>query len=356
MRRTIAAVALLTSACAHRPAFDTYRLRGPLLVPPGVKGPEITERTLVSDIKPGPGNCAAESPLLHVRKKRLVVTASRESLLAPKQPGWLSGWSAQAEADGCVPQGEGLRLANLIASLLPLESHAVYRLLHVNDVQAGYVELGAENRLEVRSPIGEGELHTSAVTGNGAQLTVDLQPAPALTGFEIGWFAVRPNAGRPGYHFEPLSAERTTRNGVEHLSAPSTNFFHFPPQAAFFRLLYKTDDSGVIAMIVSGATREDLEVHTRMSCQQAGQYCTTLPRRIGVNPFLAVMVNGREIAVLLDGTVRSAIQAGGANPDAVLSTLAVSRPYAGLLRAVEFDRSQPAILGLKLAGGEQLTW
>jgi hypothetical protein len=362
MRGFVPALALLTAACVHKPVFDTYRLRGPVLVPPGVLGPEVVQRTLVSDIAPGKGSCAGEAPLLQLRKKRIVVTVDRESLLQQKQPGWLANWTMQAEAHGCIAQGEGLRLANLIADSVPLESQVAFRLLHPNDVQSGYVELGAHNRLEVRSPIYAGPLDTAAVTGSGAQLTVDLKAPAALAGFEIAWYALRPDPARGGFRFEPLYADRTTAGGVEHLAAPTVNYLQFPPQAAFYRLFYKTDDNGVTAIVISGATREDLDRRTRAvgadasTCEKAAGLCVVLPKRVGVNPFLTVTVNEKEITVPLGATVRSAIQGAGRSPETVVATLTVSRPYSGQLRSVEFDRAGPEILNLKLAGGEHLAW
>jgi len=362
MRGLIVALALFSFACAHKPVFDTYRLRGPVLVPPGVAAPETGQRTLVSEIARGTGSCTQEAPMLQLRKKRLIVTVDREALLQQKQPGWLSNWTMQAEADGCIAQGQGLRLAHLIAESVPLDSQTVYRLLHPNDVQSGYVELGAENRLEVRSPVGTAPLETSAVTGSGGQLTVDLKPSGALAGFDIAWYALRPNPGRMGFHFEALSADRTTSAGVEHLAAPAVNYFQFAPAAAFYRLFYKTDDNGVTAILISGATRDDLDRRTKAvgadasACEKSAGLCVVLPRRVGVNPFLVVTVNEKEVTVPLGGTVRSAIQAGGQRPDAVVATLTVSRLYSGQLRTVEFDRASPEILNLKLNGGERLAW
>ena len=362
MRGSLLTLTLLTAACVHKPALDTYRLRGPVLVPPGVAAPEVAQRSLVTDIAPGKGSCAREAPMLQLRKKRLLVTVDREFLLQQKQPGWLSNWTMLAEAHGCIAQGEGLRLANLIAESVPLESQIAFRLLHANDVQSGYVELGAQNRLEVRSPIGGVDLQTAAVTGSGAQLTVDLKPTSELTGFEIAWYALLPNSGRSGFHFQPLFADRTTRTGVEHLSAPSVNYLQFPPQAAFYRLFYKTDDNGVTAVVISGTSREDLDHRTKIvaadasACEKAGGLCALLPKRVGVNPFLLVTANDKEVTVPLGGTVRSAIQIAGQTPDVALATLTVSRPYGGQLRPVVFDRASPDILNLKLGGGEHLAW
>jgi hypothetical protein len=355
----IAAMAFLAVGCVHRPVFDTYRLRSAVLIPPGVAGGEVALRTLPAGVAGGKGSCAAQAPMLQLRKKRLTLTVDGAALAQQKQAGWLSEWTLKAERDGCIAPGEGALLAQRIVQAVPLDSVTVYRLLHPNDVQSGYVELGPENRLEVRSAISGAPIDTAAVTGSGAQLTVDLKPTAALAGFEIAWYALRPNAGRPGFHFEPLSADRTTRAGVERLAGPSTNFLQFPPEAGFYRLFYKTDDNGVTAIIIAGVTREDLDGRTKRVALDASacDLCITLPKRVGVNPFLVVTVNGTEVPVGIGGTVSHAIQAGGGQqPRSVLGTLAVSRPYAGGMRPVEFDRAAGDILNLKLNGGERITW
>jgi hypothetical protein len=369
VRKLIPALALLTSACVHKPVFNTYRLSGPLLVPPGVASSEIVHRTFAIDVMPGKGGCAAEAPMLQLRKKRLWLTVDRDALIQQTQPGWLSNWTMQAEAHGCIVQGEGIRLANLIVESVPLASQVAFRLLHPNDVRSGYVELGPENRLEVRSPLLQAGVSpdaplagSSTVTGSGGQLTVDLKPTAALAGFEIAWYAVRPNSGRIGFHFEPLSADRTTRAGVEHVPAPAVDYLKFPPAAAFYRLFYKTNDNGVTAIVISGATREDLDRNTKAvgsdssACENSGGLCLVLPKRVGVNPFLVVIVNEKELTVPLGGTLRNAILAGGGRPDAVTGTLTVSRMYGGQPREIEFDRGSQEILNLKLAGGERVAW
>ena len=358
MRAIVAALAVLTAACAHRPVFDTWRLRDPLLVPPGVAGAEIVNRSFATTIVPGGGACAAEAPMLQLRKKRLWLTVDRAALQQQRQPGWLSAWTLEAERDKCIAAGEGVRLEQLIVESVPLESQVAYRLVHPNDVQSGYVELGPDNRLEVRSPlmgspdapIGE----SRTVTMKNGQLTVDLKPSEALLGFEIAWYALRPNAGRPGYHFEPLSADRTTKAGIEHLTAPATNFLKFPAESAYYRLFYKTDDNGVTAIVVSGASRDDLDRRTKTAGSGSCEMCVVLPKRVGINPFLVVTVNEKEMTVPLGATLRTAVQAAGQRVDAVLPTLSVSRPYAGQLRRVEF--TGPAIFDLKLGGGERISW
>lgn len=367
MRTCIATLALLTSACVHRPVFDTYRLApqdgATVLVPPGVAAATVEQRTWPAGVVAGKGSCAKQAPMLTVRKKRLILTVDAAALAQQKQPGWLSQWTLQAESDGCIGQDEGIRLANRIVQSVPLDSLAAYRLLHPSDVQSGYVELGAENRLEVRSPVmapstppDAETLETVAVSGKGNSLTADIKTTPALVGFEIGWYALRPNTGRPGFHFEALSADRTSHGVVEHLDIPSVNFLQFPPQAAFYRLFYKTDDNGVTAILISGTTRADLDQRTKTNCENAGPMCVALPRRVGVNPFLVVTCNDKDITVGVGGTVFAAIQVAGRKPAEVVGTLRVLRPYQGELRPIEFDRARTEILNVKLGGGERITW
>ncbi len=161
----------------------------------------------------------------------------------------------------------------------------------------------------------------------------------------------------------PLTAERSVRERVEQAAAPSTNYFQFPPQASYFRLFYKRDDNGVTAIVISGATREDLDKRTKAvgvdpgACEREAGMCLVLPKKVGVNPFLVASVNGKDLTVPLGATVRSAMAAAGMRaPESVLAQLTVTKPYAGQPRPVEFDRASQEILNLKLAGGEKIAW
>jgi hypothetical protein len=83
-----------------------------------------------------------------------------------------------------------------------------------------------------------------------------------------------------------------------------------------------------------------------------------IPRRVAVNPFMVVMVNGVEVRLAWRGSVRSAILAGGGprQPQEILPRLAVSKPFAGKLTPVEFDRTSQDIFNLVLLGGESISW
>lgn len=373
--RPAVAFVLLAAAtgCVHRP--DSYRLlaqdRAPILVPPGVANPELARRTFVANIPPGLGPCALDDTAvqLQLRKKDVRVTVNRDALLK-QQAGWLADWGIRAEAQGCVASGSGQELATFIAESVPLDPTAAFRLLNANNVARGYVDLGPENRLEVHSPIlrqGTSSaiplFETSKASGTDSHIDVDLKLAPSVIGFETAWYAVRPNFGRAGCHFEPLSADRNIQGKVEQAPAPAINYFQFPPEAAFFRLLYKSDSNGVTAIVAFAASREELDRRTKIAladpaaCETSPETCRILPRRVGVNPYLAVKVNGGEVAIPLGARVSAAIQAAGQkNPDSVLAQLKVLKPFGNKLVPVVFDARSREILNLQLTGGEQISW
>src|SRR5579863_7933318 len=149
------ALVLLAAGCAHPPAFTTYRLVPQALVPPGVASPDLSKRTFVAPVARGKNPCRndAGSIQLQARGSKLRVTVDRDALAQQKQPGWLNDFTTRAESEGCIATGQGQKLGQAIVESIPLDPAIAFRLLHANDVQNGYVELNAENQLEVRSPI-----------------------------------------------------------------------------------------------------------------------------------------------------------------------------------------------------------
>ena len=202
------------------------------------------------------------------------------------------------------------------------------------------------------------------ITGEGYHIDVDASLASGVIGFETAWYGIERNRGRIGCHFVPLSADRNIQGAVEHMPGPATDYFQFPPQAAFFRLLYKSEDNDVIAFVIAGSTREDMDRRTKAvgndpaECEKISGMCLMLPRRVGVNPFLAVSVNGRDVNVPLPGArVVNAIQAASVKDfDTVLPQLRVTKLFHGKPAPVEFDPKSPDILNLQLTGGEQISW
>jgi hypothetical protein len=92
-------------------------------------------------------------------------------------------------------------------------------------------------------------------------------------------------------------------------------------------------------------------------CEKTSGMCLALPRRVGVNPFLIVSVNGRDITVPVGARLSAAIQAAGMkNPDTVLPELRVKKLFRGKPTPMEFDHQSDDILNLQLTGGERLSW
>jgi hypothetical protein len=120
-----------------------------------------------------------------------------------------------------------------------MDPRAAWRLLHADDRQTGYVDLGPETRLQVVSPIlREGAppdapiLDASNLTGERNRLTLTLTSTPNLVGYETAWYSIQPKAGQIGFAIAPLSAEKHIQGKVEPAAAPATNCLKFGPQAA----------------------------------------------------------------------------------------------------------------------------
>jgi hypothetical protein len=252
---------------------------------------------------------------MDARKGRLKVTVNRAAL--EKQPkGWLADWAAQVEGGRCVAPREGSALAARILESVPLASGVRVRLLSVDDIRAGYVDIGPANRLEVISPIvrpGASEdaplIEDAGVEGSGGRLTVTLRASKDLIGHETAWYALQPKPGG-GARIVAISAETSIQRVVEPKDAPAKNYFTFGPETGFYRLFYKADETEVV---VGAASREKLPLDLDACDKPGGPSCVTIP-------------------------------------------LAITKPYAGKPTAVVFDRAKKDILGMVLTGNEEVRW
>jgi hypothetical protein len=362
-------VSILTTGCAVR---QTYRLvnqgTGRVLIPPGVSKPNVAQRTFTAAVAPGRGSCAptegAVAVVIRPRHGRVRITVTRDPLLK-QPPGWLAAFGAQAESEGCIASGEGSKLAARIVESLPLDPRAAWRLLHADDRQTGYVDLGPETRLQVVSPIlrpGASPhapiLDTTNLTGEGNRLNLTIKSSPDLIGYETAWYAIQPKAGQIGFAITPLSAEKHIQDKVEPAVAPATNYLKFEPSAAYYRLFYKADKGEVVEVVLAAPTRADLDRQTRtfssdpaLCAQVPTQACVVIPKRVALNPFLVITVNGTETTVPIGSTIRAATHLE--RPPAELE---VYKLYGGKPVPVEFDHSSPEILVLLLTGGESISW
>ncbi len=340
-----------------------------MLIPPGVAA-DVTRRTFRSDVAAGPGRCALEGDAIRIRRRGrgVQVTVARDALLR-QPPAGLSRWTIAAESRGCIAPGQGLKLATQIVESLPLEPDAAYRLLHANDLQTGYVDLGPENRLQVDSPIlREGTTMAdptiAAIGMSGATMQVDLKASANLLGFETAWYAIRPKAAGTGFTIMPISAEKHIQGAVTPAAGPATNYLQFPPQANFYRLFYKTDQGTMKIMLISAVTRAELDERTQalvadpLACERlTKEACIPVPKGVAVNPDVVVLVNGRELALPVRSNLHRAIMAAGEkNAGRLLPRLTVRKLYAGKPVPVEFDGGSPDILNLVLSGGEVISW
>ena len=346
---------LLTGCAVRQPA--TWRLSGRTLMPPGLAA-DVSQRTFTAPIKSASHCPESDAIAVQPRRSRLRVTVYRDALV--KQPrGWLTKWTGQAEAQGCIAPGQGALLASRIVESIALPSGADLRLLRV-DGPPNFVEIGAGIRLQAVSPILRPGVSSDAaqfdidkVSGGGSTLTADLKSSPDLIGFETAWYDLRPKTAGAGFTIVPSSAETNIKGQVESRPAPARNYFQFAPELGFYRLFYKADRSEVLAAAV---TRAALPTDPETCDRPGGSVCLAIPRGIGVNPYMLVSVNGTPVAVAINSDLRSLIRTMRQSEDKVLLTLAVTRLWAGKPVALEFDRSRPDILGLVLTGNEQFRW
>ena len=370
-RAAIAAAAFLAFGCAGRRPPETYRLTrhdgGSVLIPPGVANARTTERSVKPEVPAGTGKCDSSRGIAIERRGRGIrIAVSRESLTG-RPPDWLIRWASDAEHNGCIAAGSAAKLAGRVVESLPLDPAVAWRLLHRNDVRAGYMDPEPGHRIQVDSPIfREGAppdtraIDSYVVSGTDRSLNVDVKASPDLVGFERAWYAVAPRPGESGSTIEPLSAERHVKGTTEARPLPATNPFRFDRAAAWYRLLYRADRT----IVVVGAARyselerlsKEIDADPSACRALAGHSCVLIPSNVGVNVNIVVRVQGAERLLAVGATVGSAIRAAGAQPEKVLASLSVQWRYGDRLARMEFDRNANDILALRLSGGEVLAW
>lgn len=235
-------------------------------------------------------------------------------------------------------------MASRILESVPLGLTTPYRLLHASVSRDGYLDLGPESRLEVITPIGtpNPSMETQSVEGSGHSLMVTVKTSPEFIGIERAWYMV----GFGGV--VPIRAEAHIQGKVEQRTGPAANpFAGFA--AAYYRLVYKSDESEVL---LGASSRAALDGARADPCANASIRCLAIPRYIGVNPYLAVKVQDREVLVAYGGTLRSALAGAGKRPEEVAATLRIEKPFGGRMTPVLFDRTKADVFDLVLLGNE----
>jgi hypothetical protein len=350
------------TACVH-PVSASWRLSNNVLVPPGVSAPTQSQRTVKADAA---GHAVCPSGV-RSRRNQVYVKVRRDTL-AGREAGWLTAWTEDLEARGCIAQGEGFRLATRIAQSLPLEPNGAFRLLYPND--RNVVELDPGVRLQVMTPVmAEGAAPDAPIidattTVNGNTVTIEGRFTENLLGYEMTWYSAQARSRLPGVTVAPLLTERHIKGETERVSQPALNYFQSLSAASFYGLFYKGGQTEFTALIVGAVTKADLDRRRKLleagvtSCEMLNnEMCVTVPKRVAINPMVPVTVNGEEKLLNWGATVGAALRASGVQKlDALLPQLSVLKPYGERPTAVEFNPADSAILSLILMGGEIISW
>jgi len=354
-------VTLLATGCAaHRPTAINWRFvsqgTSQILVPPGISSSEAGAAT-VSVPAAQRKHCPATIP---IRKNRAIVKIDRASLTERPQ-GWLSLWASDLEAQGCIAPTQAMTLASRLTESLPLDAAVAFRVLYPN-------ELMPPQRIQIVSPILRDPsgpvLATTDVNESSTGLNLTVRSSDNLIGYETTLYAVQSRPTGSGYALTALYADRTINGTVNRVAQPSLNYLTFPANAAYFRLYVKSDQTAFTALVLAAATRLDLDrdsqalVTSDTSCDDLPRgHCVAIPRRVALNALVPVMANNKEVLVRWSADLGEALRTAGARqPDKLLASLSILKPYRGRLTPIEFDHTSSAILRLPITGNEQLSW
>ena len=349
MKQLIAAIVILSAGCAvKQPAPLTYRLMSQVLVPPGVPNATVGQASFVASVSVR--SCGVSGPiLLQTRGKRTRIAVGTEELV--KEPGdWLSKWAVELEAKRCVAPGDGWKLARQVTESVPMDSRAAFRLLY-----GEAVDIGPQLRIQVDSPILRDEagpiLADSQVSASSGGLNVEVRASDNLVGYERDWYGMKDGS------IVPMTAELHINGVPESRPRPLKNYLSFANGAAYYRLVYKQEQTEFTALVVAGRSAAELNANAVKLATKGANcglvtigYCVSIPRGVAANLFLPVTVNGEEKLVHWGGAVRDAV------PSTAIPTLTISKLHNGKLTPVEFDRSGRDILSLPLVGGETITF
>jgi len=356
------ALILITGCSGPR----AYRYADRVLIPPGVRKAEISERSVTFSLTV---KCHAESDAVLLRPVgRHVRVTVKPVMLRVEPAGWLENWALALEKRGCIPVGDSAVLAAQVAEIVPLEPRAALTLLHLPE--RDYVDLNAGSRLKAIGPLFREGAKRDTRTIESALLadgTLTVNGSPDLVGVETAWYSIEAYKNRPGAQILFLSAEDRVGDAVTHPDRPSPNYFHFAPDAAYYRLftITRLSQSDHDMLVLAASTRQQLERQTEIleadpsqcSVLAASGDCIEVPHDVGLADVPVVKVNGVAMAVEGRGTMRDVLGlAGVTQPGSILASLHVERLYLGRLTPVEFNRADASILDLPLLGGEVLHW
>lgn len=248
----------------------------------------------------------------------------------------------QREKNGCLASGEAERLSRRIAENLALSSGLAYELRYGNHLMLGYMDLEPQFSLKSVAPLGDG--------------------------FETVNYDLKPNHG--GVKIALRSVEHNVRGKLSNPHRPTVPLVNLPDSARYLRYFFRTwKIAGDRRIALLAASRPELldpltkqfEADPEAFCKavkSSQASCLAVPNDTILVPEVMVHVNGKPVTYILGrGTVANVVRSAGVRqPNDVLPTLKVLRPYGRLMLPVEFERSQTEILSMVLIGGEDIRW
>lgn len=373
--RQLAVITAMAVFCGCASRSATYRLvptdEGSVLLPPGVKNTSVTARKVrLKGLPPGECPAGAHGIALRRRRKSLRLEVTQRALhMRPN--GWLLGWAGELEGSGCLPPGQGLAAARLVAQVLPSNKGREHALLSSATRTTGRSDLLPWMKLRVTTPIFRERTPAGApiaaddpgiVEGGPGGLAITLNPSADFAGYELAWYGLRPRLG--GGVQMALEYSETHIGNLTTRQEASLRPIEFGAGARYFRILVLTriSDHDHDTAFLSGRTLAELETRTKIveadpaSCQRTVG-CVGIDTRVALLPFVMVQANGREVLVQPGSTVREAVlETGVSDPDGIAASLTVEREYAGRLTPIEAEEARSELLGLILLGGETITW
>src|SRR5262249_19941477 len=160
----------------------------------------------------------------------------------------------------------------------------------------------------------------------------------------------------PGFTIAPIYADRSIDGAMERRPMPTANILEFPADLSFYKVLYKSWENEFTAIVVGARTPAELEESIQQlkasgpgaTCATPERKtCTALPKDIGLAVLVSVTVNGSPVFVSRGATVFNAIRSSGEQqPNQVLPTLKILRPWNGRSIPVAFDPGDESVLKL----------
>ena len=377
------AIAALLSGCRHAPLAYHLVPQGSsaLLIPPTqTAGANVNAPSFDLTIKNArhtprsTGSCDIKDDLvtLHWEANTANVKLQSESYVVPPEAGVAAQTAPRfffdslqslekfrndlenLETNGCLRPGESRRLKVTLSERLPLPSEAGFRFRFGSFELTGIFDLAPDFRLHTTGPVYADTVNDSARPVVGFE-TVDY----IFTGRQTDY---RTKVSLASVTETDLGKEAVTKSKPQ-------NTLSFAESYGYFRIVLRTEAAASehlsVGTLLSAPEESTLAEATRQlgsapadSCDAVTAHsanCITFPPKVGVGIDLRVQVNGREVFVGIGGSLGAAIRGNKPSAD-IEKTLRVRRLYQGRLIPVKFDPASPAIFGLVLMPGDEITW